>query len=235
MRRVKIAAGLSRADYGRLGDQVAEATAAGVDYIHSDQVDMEVLPHFELMGGAHVIRGIRPFTDLPIEAHIYVRRISVAWIDELAEAGANLIILPVEYTLGGPLNFLIDEIHKNGCRAGMMVTNGSPLCLVEEALYWVERLHLLTHDIDIPNGYHALRESQLPMIRRARQMIDERGLDCELCCDGGLTPENVHKVVAAGVDVVEMSRPIFQAPEGITTAVKRIREVLDAASAQCGG
>ncbi len=97
MKKVQIAAGLCNADYGHIGDQVAAATAAGVDIIHAEAADMYVLPDHPLMGGPQVVEGIRPRTDLPIEMHCYIRECSELFIDITADAGANRIILPLEY------------------------------------------------------------------------------------------------------------------------------------------
>ena len=62
MGRIKLAAGLAFADYGRIGEQVAEAAKAGVDYIHSDACDMFDMPDCQLMGGPQVILRKSPFS-----------------------------------------------------------------------------------------------------------------------------------------------------------------------------
>ena len=51
MKHIKMAAGLAHVDYGHIADLVAEADAAGVDYIHSDAADMHDLKNMQLMGG----------------------------------------------------------------------------------------------------------------------------------------------------------------------------------------
>ncbi len=71
------------------------------------------------MGGPQVVEGIRPRTDLPIEMHCYIRECSEQFIDITANAGANRIILPFEYFVGGaPLAYLIIRARKRGMQFG---------------------------------------------------------------------------------------------------------------------
>jgi pentose-5-phosphate-3-epimerase len=232
MKRVKIAAGLCFADYGKIGDQVAEATAAGADYIHAEAADMYVLPDRPLMGGPQVVEGIRPRTHLPIELHCYIRECSVRFIDIVADAGANRIILPMEYFMGGaPLLYFIRRAWERGMEFGIMLDCTSPASFAEEIIHFCQRIHVVTHGID-EKGYWSWRKSQLPMVKKLRTMIDEVKPDVELAVDGGITHENLDELVFAGVDVIEFSRPIFATDVGITDAVKRIREALDEAAAK---
>jgi len=229
MKHIKIAAGLAFADYGRIGEQVAEATSAGVDYIHSDACDMFDMPDSQLMGGPQVIKGIRPFTMLPIECHAYIQSCDFNFVDDVAAAGANMLILPAEYHLGAPLVYLLNRARKRGMKFGLTLCCFTPLCFVEEAVYELDRLHIVVHGVG--DSYWGYRETQIPMVEKAREMIDKKNPACELCVDGGILPETVHKLIVAGADVVESSRPIFKNPQGITAGVGIMRRALDAAAA----
>ncbi|HEY60791.1 MAG TPA: pentose-5-phosphate 3-epimerase [Anaerolineae bacterium] len=236
MKRVKIAAGLCFADYGHVGDQVAAATKGGVDYIHAEAADMYVLPNVPLMGGPQVVEGIRPRTHLPIEMHCYIRECSEQFIDITADAGANRIILPFEYFLGGaPLAYLIKRARNRGMEFGLMLDCVTPASFMEEAIYWVDRIHVVTHDIDEKNW--GWRRTQVPMIKELRKMIDELKPEVELACDGGISAENLEPLVEAGTDVFEFSRPIFRNPdnspanrEQIIKNVKKLRKAIDDAA-----
>ena len=102
MKRVKIAAGLAHVDYGHIADIVKEASDAGVDYIHSDAADMHDLKNLQLMGGHQIIEGIRPYTDKPIECHAYFQYVDRLFIEKIARAGCNMLILPAEHHIGAP-------------------------------------------------------------------------------------------------------------------------------------
>jgi len=240
MKRVKIAAGLCNADYGHIGDQVEWATEAGVDYIHAEAADMYMLPDHPLMGGPQVVSGIRPITDLPIEMHCYIRECDELFIDITADAGADCIILPLEYFLGGaPLAYLVKRARKHGMQFGLMLDCITPASFIEESIYWVDRLHVVTHDIN--DASWAWRQSQIPMIEKCRKMIDELKPEVELAVDGGISVDNLEPLVTAGADVLEFSSSIFRTSrpeykptnkEQIFSNVKKLRAALDAATAK---
>jgi ribulose-phosphate 3-epimerase len=224
---VKIAAGLSACDFGCVGGQVAEVAAAGVDYIHVDAQDLTSGSiSLALMGSPKLIHDIRKRTDLPIEVHANVEGVTQQLVDAWIDAGASLIILPMEHYFGHKLGFLIKRMRDRGCKAGLTVSPAAPLVLVEESIDWADRLVIYTRDVITGR----LREGSLRMVDQARRLIDARGLTCELCCDGGLDAETLPRAVAAGADVLEFSRAIFYAPDGIDIAVARIRAALSQAS-----
>ena len=230
MTQVKIAAGLAHVDYGHIAAIVAEASDAGVDYIHSDAADMHDLKNMQLMGGYQIIAGIRDYTDKPIECHAYLQSVDKRFIENIAEAGANMLILPAEWHLGAPFAYTIRYCRDFGIKIGLTIGCFTPLCFVDEAIYELDRLHVVVHGINDDNWMW--RRSSIPMIRKAKEMIAEKNPQCELCVDGGIRAFNVGELVAQGIDAVVASSAIFQNPDGITAGVKAFRLALDAASEQ---
>ncbi|RJQ41290.1 MAG: pentose-5-phosphate 3-epimerase [Anaerolineaceae bacterium] len=229
MKKVKIAAGLAHVNYGILGDLVEKASQAGVDYIHAEAADMHVLTNEALMGGFRDVMGIRDRTELPIELHCYINTCSLKFIDQVADAGANMIILPIDHFLGGaPLAFFIKRARERGMKFGLFSNCITPAFFFEEVIYWIDRIHVVTHGVE--DKYYGWRRSVVPMIEKLRKMIDEKKPEVELACDGGILPENLEPLVLAGADVLEFSRPIFENVETMAENVRVIRSALDNAS-----
>ena len=65
----------------------------------------------KLMGGHQIIAGIRPETDKPIECHIYTVSMDRMFIEQIDEAGADMLIIPAEHFIGAQLAYII-----NWCR-----------------------------------------------------------------------------------------------------------------------
>jgi len=228
MKKVKIVAGLAHVDYGHMADIVKEATEAGADYIHADAADMQDLKNMQLMGGYQVIEGIRPYTEKPIECHAYVQKVDKLFIEQIAAAGANMLILPAEWHLGAPLAYTIKYCRDLGMKFGLTVGCFTPLCFVDEAIYELDRLQIVVHGINDDNWMW--RKSSLDIIRKAKALIAEKNPNCELCVDGGVRADNVELLVKEGVDAIVTSSQIFKHPQGITAGVKEFRAALAAAA-----
>ncbi len=236
MKKIKIAAGLAHVSYARIADMVVAAEKAGVDYIHSDAADMHDLQNMKLMGGHQVIAGIRPETSLPIECHFYTISMDRMFIEQIAEAGCNMLILPAEHFLGAQLAYIINWCREKGIKVGLSVGCYTPLSFVEESIYDIDRLQVITHGVDETDGKDnwGWRKSSLDLVKRARKLIDEKNPKCELAIDGGLRCDNMEPLLECNPDVVILSSAIFKDPEGIEVAVKKCRAALDQASEKFG-
>jgi ribulose-phosphate 3-epimerase len=71
-------------------------------------------------------------------------------------------------------------------------------------------------------GGQAFIPGALDKVRAARQVIDERGLSCEIEIDGGINETTAPLAAAAGVDVLVAGSAIFGAPDPLDAA-RRIR------------
>src|SRR5262245_18695076 len=88
-----IAPSILSADFGRIADEVAEATAAGADWIHVDVMDGHFVPAITI--GPLVTRAVRAATALPLDVHLMVERPD-RHVTSFIEAGANRVTVHVE-------------------------------------------------------------------------------------------------------------------------------------------
>lgn len=229
MKHIKIAAGLAHVSYARILDRALEADRAGVDYIHSDAADMYDLKNMQLMGGHQIIEGLREEITKPIECHIYTRECDRLFIEKIAAAGCSMLILPAEQFIGAPLAYIINYCREFGMKIGLTLGCYTPLCFVDESIYDIDRLHIVTHGVDETDGKDnwGWRRSAPDLVRRARALIDEKNPRCELAIDGGLRFDNMDPLVACNPDVVILSSAVFRDPDGITEGVKKCRKALD--------
>ncbi len=232
MKHIKIAAGLAHVNYGRIADVVKEASDAGVDYIHADAADMHDLQNMKLMGGHQIIAGVRPETDKDIECHIYTISMDEMFIEQIHQAGANMLIIPAEHFIGAQLAYIINWCRERKMKVGLTLGCYTPLCFVEESIYDIDRLHIVTHGVDETDGLDnwGWRKSVPDLVRRARLMIDEKNPTCELAIDGGLRVDNLEPLVQYSPDVIVLSSAIFKDPEGYTAGVHKCRAAIDNAA-----
>jgi ribulose-phosphate 3-epimerase len=66
----------------------------------------------------------------------------------------------------------------------------------------------------------------LPKIRRMRQVINERGLSCDLEVDGGVHEATVPLVVQAGANLLVAGSAVYNNKETVAQAMERLRKAI---------
>jgi len=214
---VKIAASILAADFARLGAQVAEAEAAGADWIHVDVMDGQFVPNITI--GPPVVSSLRRVTRLPLDAHLMIER-PERHLAAFAEAGVNRLTVHVETC--PHLHRTVQQIRTLGMQPGVTLNPATPLSALEEILPYVDLVLVMT--VNPGFGGQEFIPSSLDKIRRLREMLDALGSPAELEVDGGIDPDTVPAVVSAGSTVLVAGTAIFQAEDGIAAAVQRLRE-----------
>ncbi len=213
---VKIAPSILSADFARLGEQVAEAEAAGADYIHVDVMDGHFVPSITI--GPLIVRALRPRTKLPLDVHLMIEEPD-RYISEFAAAGADILTVHVEAT--PHLHRTVQSIKERGVKAGVSLNPSTPVSSVEEIVPFLDLL--LVMSVNPGFGGQRFIPEVLPKITRLRRMLDERGSPAELEVDGGVNESTAALVVEAGARVLVAGSAVFNQRESVAQAMDRMR------------
>ena len=201
------------ADFSILGQQIEEADKAGAHYIHIDVMDGIFVPSISF--GMPVISSIRSVTEKVFDVHLMIVE-PERYIEEFAKCGADIITFHLEATKDA--DAVIDLIHKNGCKAGLSIKPGTPVEALKPYLAKIDMLLMMTVEPGF-GGQKYIPEST-ERVKEARQMAEEMGLSLDIQVDGGITQDNVHIVLEAGVNVIVAGSSVFGG--NITENVKNI-------------
>ncbi len=213
---VEISASVLAADFTRLGEQVKEASEAGAERIHVDIMDGRFVPVITF--GPAIVEAVRRSTKAVVEAHLMVVE-PEKHIHDFARAGADVIHVHQETC--PHLHRTVQQIHELGKKACVVLNPSTPLSTLEEILPDVDEVLIMT--VNPGYGGQKFIPSTLPKIARLREIINQRGLKCEVEVDGGVSPATAGAVTQAGANVLVAGVAVFQAKQGIAAAIQAIR------------
>jgi len=214
--QVKLSPSILSADFGRLGEQVAEATAAGADYIHIDVMDGHFVPQITI--GALVVAAIRRWASIPLDVHLMIES-PERQLKQFADAGADIITVHIEAC--PDIHRVVREIKELGVRVGVSLSPATPVDALDGILPELDLA--LVMSVNPGFGGQTFIEATLDKIARLRAELDRRSLAAELEVDGGINTENAAKVVTVGARVLVAGAAVFGSKETVGEALEKIR------------
>jgi ribulose-phosphate 3-epimerase len=219
MKEPAIVASVFGADYARLGQEVAELEAAGVDRVQWDIMDGRFVPNLSF--GADVVAACRGHTTVPYEAHLMVQDPD-PWLQPFADAGCDTILVHAE--AGRHLHRTLSRIRELGVRSGVALNPATPLACVRHVLDQVDVLLVMT--VNPGFGGQAYLETMEGKVAEARRLIEGTGLPISIEVDGGISAATAPGAVRAGAELLVAGSAILTHPEGRAAAVAQLRRAI---------
>ena len=202
-----IAPSILSANFAKLGEEVDNVLAAGADWVHFDVMDNHYVPNLTI--GPLVCEALRKHgVTAPIDVHLMVEPVDRI-VPDFAKAGASIISFHPEASKH--VHRTIQLIKSEGCQAGLVLNPATPLEVLD---YVLEELDLvLLMSVNPGFGGQGFIPSALDKLRKVRAMIDATGKPIRLEIDGGVKPDNIGAIAAAGADAFVAGSAIFGKPD----------------------
>jgi ribulose-phosphate 3-epimerase len=216
---LKIAPSILSADFARLGEQIREAEEGGADWIHVDVMDGHFVPNITI--GPLIAEAARRSTRLPMDVHLMIEH-PERYLEAFAKAGADYLTVHVETCRH--LHRTVQQIRELGVKAGVTLNPATPVESLAEILPYVDLV--LVMSVNPGFGGQSYIPTSTAKIARVRGMIDAlgRGGEVELEVDGGVAPDTIAEVAAAGAAVVVAGSAVYNRRGSVADNLRTLRE-----------
>jgi ribulose-phosphate 3-epimerase len=221
MHSTVIAPSILSANFARLGEEVDNVLRAGADWVHFDVMDNHYVPNLTI--GPLVCEALRKHgVTAPIDVHLMIEPVDRI-VPDFAKAGASMITFHPEASRH--VHRTIQLIKSHGCQAGVVLNPATPIEVLD---YVIEELDMvLVMSVNPGFGGQAFIPSALDKLRRIRERIDRTGKPIRLEIDGGVKPDNIAEIAAAGADTFVAGSAIFGQPD-YADVVRRMKDAVAA-------
>jgi ribulose-phosphate 3-epimerase len=219
MNNYVISSSILSADFTRLGEQIAEAEAAGVDWLHVDVMDGHFVPNITM--GPFIVEWCRKVTKLPLDVHLMIEEPD-RYIEPFAKAGASGLTVHVEVC--PDMHRTLQQIKALGCRAGIVLNPETPVEKLDPFLAEADLVLVMS----VHPGYSGQKfmPAAIDKVAAVRKKLDALGSSAWLEVDGGIDVNTLPKMKAAGATAYVAATAIFKNPNGIAAGIHSLRSLL---------
>ena len=207
---IKLAPSILSADFARLLEDVKKVEKAGCEYLHIDVMD----GHF----GPAIVKSLRRDVNMVFDTHLMIENPD-DYIKDFVDAGSDLIVVHAEACRH--LHRTIQNIKSYNVKAGVALNPATSIESIKHIIEDVDMVLIMT--VNPGFGGQSFIESMLEKIKELKQLIDDKNLNVDIQVDGGIKPDNIHKVVEAGANIIVAGSAIFNS-ENIEETVSLMRK-----------
>ena len=212
-----IAPSVLAADFTNLRKEIEMVNASDADWFHIDVMDGRFVPNITF--GMMIVDAIKKMATKPLDVHLMIVE-PEKYIEEFRKAGADVIT--VHYEACPHLHRTLQQIRATGAKAGIALNPHTPVTAIEDVLEMTDLVCLMS--VNPGFGGQKFIYQTLNKIKKLREMLDERNLDCHIEIDGGVGMQNAEVILQAGADVLVAGNSVFNA-ENPTKAIADFKAI----------
>ena len=220
--RARVAVSILDADLSNMAYAVRRAEREGADRLHLDVMDGHFVPN--LTFGPRMIKGIRPRTELPLDAHLMITD-PLKYIEEYIDAGCDSITFHVEVE-AKQIEPALRAIRKAGLAAGLAVKPKTPLSALQPYRKLLDIVLVMTVEPGF-GGQEFMRDVAAEKLLAAREYLSHKPVGAEVHVDGGINRETAEFVGGLGVDILVVGSVLWIPGRNMGREIRLVRALAD--------
>ena len=194
-------------DYSKMPEQVAQLNASPAKWLHFDVMDGHFVPN--LTFGPDILKGFCKLSDLVMDVHLMVSD-PAKYAPIFIDAGANMVTFHVEALDNDmeKIQSLLDEIHKLGAMAGVVVKPKTDVKIIQPVLSSCDMVLIMT--VEPGFGGQSFMEDMMPKVKWLVNQREAKQLSYRIEVDGGINGTTYKTAVEAGADTLVAGSFVFK-------------------------
>ena len=220
--RARVSVSILDADHSNMAHAIRRAEREGADRFHIDVMDGHFVPN--LTFGARMIKGIRPRTRLPLDAHLMISD-PLQSIDEFLDAGCDSVTFHVEVD-PEQIEPTLRKIRAAGRAPGLAVKPGTPLTALEPYRGLFDIVLVMTVEPGF-GGQSFMKDVAAEKIMAAREYLGHKPVEGEVHVDGGVNRETAEFVGGLAVDILIVGSVLWIKGRNMGREIRLVRALAD--------
>ncbi|WP_069998170.1 ribulose-phosphate 3-epimerase [Cellulosilyticum sp. I15G10I2] len=210
---VNLAPSILSADFSNLERDIKCVQQAGVKYIHVDVMDGSFVPNITL--GAPIAKSIRKHITGIMDVHLMIDNPD-KFLEDFKEAGTDILTVHLEATRH--IHRTIQAIHALGMKAGVSINPGTPVSHLRPIIEDVDLVLIMS--VNPGFGGQKFIPYSLCKLQEVKQLADKYNQNLLIEVDGGVTLDNVKRIVDAGANLIVAGSSVFNGTATANNAQK---------------
>lgn len=203
-----ISASILSADFLNLGKAISQINDSKASWLHIDIMDGHFVPNisFGLPVAAPALKVSTKINDV----HLMVTKPD-EFLEGFAKAGAHQI--SVHWEACPNLNRTLQAIKNLGCKAGVAINPHTPVSHLLDVIPFLDLVIVMS--VNPGFGGQSFIERSINKISELKNLLIQENSQALIEVDGGVSSDNIHKIAAAGADILVAGNAVFSQPNPV--------------------